>query len=61
MQHLPDRPDERGAQSRERDAYPRAEGPAAAPASPGPRPLPSPLPGGPARSINPIPVQGLGG
>ena len=61
MQQLPERPDERGAQSRERDAYPRAERPAATPATPAPRPLPSPLPGGPAPGIDPIPVQGRGG
>jgi hypothetical protein len=50
----PLRLDERALQSRERDAYPRAERPAPPAASPGPLPLP----GGPVHGVDPIPVQG---
>jgi hypothetical protein len=55
-QNRPPRPDERAAQARERDAYPRAERPA--PAAPSPGPLP--LPGGPVHGVDPVPVQGAG-
>jgi hypothetical protein len=54
MQHLPPRPDERAAQARERDAYPRAERIAPPPATGGPLPLP----GGPRHGVDPVPVQG---
>lgn len=52
--NLPPRPDERGQQARERDAYPRPV-PVAPPAA-APRPLP--LPGGPGHGVDPVPVQG---
>jgi hypothetical protein len=52
-QPRPMHPDERAAQARERDAYPRAEQAAPAPAGPGPLPLP----GGPVHGVDPIPVQ----
>ena len=56
--HLPVRPDERQAQTRERDAevFSEREVPPPAPDS---RPLP--LPGGPRHGVDPIPVQGGGG
>ena len=55
--HLPVRPDERQAQSRERDAevFSERQAPAATPDS---RPLP--LPGGPGHGVDPIPIQGGG-
>ena len=54
-QHRPPRIDERALQARERDAYPRAEQAAPAPANPGPLALP----GGPVHGVEPIPVQGV--
>ena len=52
--NLPPRPDERGQQARERDAYPRPSPVAPPAASPGPLPLP----GGPGHGVDPVPVQG---
>ena len=62
QQHLPARPDERQAEERDRNAQPvPTEKPAQAPdGSPAFYP-PLPLPGGPAHSVNVIPVQGRGG
>ena len=52
--NLPPRPDERGQQAGERDAYPRTV-PVAPPAA---APGPLPLPGGPGHGVDPVPVQG---
>lgn len=55
-QHLPQRPDERQAEERDRNAQPVAtEKPVQAPDY-----SPLPLPGGPIHGVNPIPVQGRG-
>ena len=56
--HLPPRPDERQAQSRERDAEVYSEG--QVPVPPGAS-GPLPLPGGARHGVDPIPVQGGGG
>jgi len=56
QQHLPQRPDERQAEERDRNAQPVAEKPL-----PAPDYSPLPLPGGPANGVNVIPVQGRGG
>ena len=57
QQHLPQRPDERHAEERDRNAQPAAiEKPVQ-----GPDYSPLPLPGGPAHGVNVIPVQGRGG
>ena len=56
--HLPVRPDERQAQTRERDAEAFSER-QLPPAAPDSRPLP--LPGGARHGVDPIPVQGGGG
>jgi hypothetical protein len=56
--HRPVRPDERAAQTRERDAEELAEKPV--PAAPAPDYSPLPLPGGPTHGVDPIPVQGRG-
>ena len=53
-QNLPPRPDERGQQARERDAYPLSSAIEPPARSPGPLPLP----GGPRHGVDPIPVQG---
>ncbi|MBV9190584.1 MAG: hypothetical protein JO292_09030 [Betaproteobacteria bacterium] len=56
QQHLPQRPDERQAEERDRNAQPVAgEKPSKAPDY-----SPLPLPGGPAHGVNVIPVQGRG-
>ena len=56
LQHLPTRPDERAIEERERNAQPApAEKPVQAPDY-----SPLPLPGGPAHSIDLIPVQRRG-
>jgi len=54
--HRPVRPDERAAQTRERDAEELAEKPV--PTAPAPDYSPLPLPGGPTHGVDPIPVQG---
>ena len=55
-QHLPQRPDERQAEERDRNAQSVAtENPVKAPDY-----SPLPLPGGPVHGVNPIPVQGRG-
>jgi hypothetical protein len=54
--NLPPRPDERGQQARERDAYPRPSPVTPPAASPGALPLP----GGARHGVDPIPVQGAG-
>ena len=57
QQHLPQRPDERQAEERDRNAQPVAvEKPVQAPDY-----SPLPLPGGPGSGVNVIPVQGRGG
>jgi hypothetical protein len=57
QQHLPQRPDERQVDERDRNAQPVAvENPV-----PAPDYSPLPLPGGPAHGVNVIPVQGRGG
>jgi len=56
--HRPVRPDERAAQTRERDAEELAEKPV--PAAPAPDYSPLPLPGGSTHGVDPIPVQGRG-
>jgi len=56
--HRPVRPDERAAQTRERDAEELAE--KAVPVAPAPSYPPLPLPGGPTHGVDPIPVQGRG-
>ena len=56
--HRPVRPDERAAQTRERDAEELAEKPV--PVAPAPNYSPLPLPGGPTHGVDPIPVQGRG-
>ena len=56
--HRPVRPDERAAQTRERDAEDLAEKPGLG--APAPDYSPLPLPGGPTHGVNPVPVQGLG-
>lgn len=57
QQHLPQRPDERQAEERDRNAQPPVvDQPATAPDY-----SPLPLPGGPAHGVNVIPVQGRGG
>jgi hypothetical protein len=55
--HLPVRPDERQAQTRERDAevFSQRQAPAPAPDAP-----PLPLPVGPGHGVDPIPIQGGG-
>ena len=55
LQHRAPRPDERAAQARERDAYPRPE--TIAPPATG---AALPLPGGPRHGVDPVPVQGAG-
>jgi hypothetical protein len=57
--HRPPRPDERAAQTRERQAEELAEKPL--PAAPPPDYRALPLPGGPRHGVDPIPVQGIGG
>ena len=54
QRNLPPRPDERGQQARERDAYPRPSPGAPPRGSPGPLALP----GGARHGVDPIPVQG---
>src|SRR5690349_3203920 len=57
QQHLPQRPDERQVEARDRNAQPVAvENPVLPPDY-----SPLPLPGGPAPGVNVIPVQGRGG
>ena len=57
QRHLPQRPDERQAEERDRNAQPVVvEEPVQAPDY-----GPLPLPGGPAHGVNVIPVQGRGG
>ena len=57
QQHLPQRPDERQAEERDRNTQPPVvDQPATAPDY-----SPLPLPGGPAHGVNVIPVQGRGG
>jgi hypothetical protein len=56
QQHLPQRPDERQVEERDRNAQRLAtEKPVKAPDY-----APLPLPGGPAHGVNPVPVQGRG-
>ena len=57
-QHLPTRPDERAAQTRERQVEDLAE--KAVPTAPAPDYRPLPLPGGPGHVVDPITVPGLG-
>ena len=56
--HRPVRPDERAAQTREREVEELAEKPM--PGAPAPDYSPLPLPGGPTHGVDPIPVQGRG-
>jgi hypothetical protein len=58
MQGIPPRPDERSAQTRERDAELLRMAPRQLPQ---PQAKPLPLPGGPQHGVDPIPVQGVGG